>query len=339
VALNLAGSVKASLFSDASGSSYYLDPGSTGISLKTAGYIHSTAYYDDLNQTYFLDPANGGTSLKVAGWADAPAFRDQNNLSFLLDPASTSILNNLTLNPAMTGPASGLKIRTQNQQYWTLNATDLPDDQDLCFWFNGSARAQVQWDNNVGDLDFTAQHRSLPAEGDISAYENLEGYIVVSDGTIHNLDGSTTPGIMESLPRVKLSDQANDKRIYGVIARIETKDAENGSNHREYSQGAFVTMVERAAPDDYRIIVNASGEGGLWVSNWNGDIENGDLVTTSPIPGIGMKQQDDLIHNYSVAKIVMDCDFQLDSKDYICKEINHNGKTYRMAFLACVYQL
>lgn len=337
--MSVAGSVKASLFSDASSSAFYLDPASTGISLKTAGYIHSTAYYDDTNQEYFLDPGNVGISLKVAGSADAPAFRDRNNLTFLLDPASTSVLNNLTLNPATTGPASGLKIRTQNQQYWSINGTDLPDDQDLCFWYNGISRAQVQWDINVGDLDFTAQHRSLPAEGDITDYRDLEGYIVVSNGTINNLDGSTRPGIMESLPKVKLSDRVNDKRIYGVIARIEENEPTSDSAYREYSQGAFVTMIERASPQDYRIVVNASGEGGVWVSNWNGNIENGDLVTTSPIQGIGMKQADDLLHNYTVAKIVMDCDFQLDSKEYICKEITHEGQTYRMAFLACVYQL
>ena len=75
------------------------------------------------------------------------------------------------------------------------------------------------------------------------------------------------------------------------------------------------------------------------MSDWNGNIENGDLITTSPIPGIGMKQADDLIHNYTVAKIVMDCNFQLDSKKYTCKEVMHEGKLYRMAFLGCVYQL
>jgi hypothetical protein len=45
------------------------------------------------------------------------------------------------------------------------------------------------------------------------------------------------------------------------------------------------------------------------VSDYNGNLENGDYITTSPIPGIGMKQDDDLLHNYTVAKITMDCDF------------------------------
>ena len=79
--------------------------------------------------------------------------------------------------------------------------------------------------------------------------------------------------------------------------------------------------------------------GGIWVSNVNGSIQNGDLVTTSPIPGIGMRQHDDLLRNFTVAKVVMDCDFDLNAKAYTCKEVEHEGKTYRMAFLACVYQL
>jgi hypothetical protein len=337
-AMSVAGSVKASLFSDASSSVYFLDPGSTGTSLKTAGSVQSTIYYDDANQTFWLDPASIGTSLKVAGRLDGTLFQDKDNTSFLVDPASTSTLNNLTLNPSVLGTSGGLKIRTQSQEYWSINGVET-GDQDLGFWFNGNPRALMQWDFNVGDLDFTAQHRSLPADGDITDYKDLAGYIVVSDGSITNLDGSTLPGINEALPKVKLSDRANDKRIYGVIARIEEKSTGPDPDYRKYSQGAFVSLIERADSLDYRMVINSAGEGGIWVSNWNGNIENGDLITTSPIPGIGMKQGDDLIHNYTVAKIVMDCSFQLDSKNYTCKEVMHEGKLYRMAFLGCVYQL
>ena len=45
-----------------------------------------------------------------------------------------------------------------------------------------------------------------------------------------------------------------------------------------------------------------------------------------------------LIHNYTVAKVVMDCNFDLNSDRFECKEVTHGGKTYRMAFLACVYK-
>ena len=50
--------------------------------------------------------------------------------------------------------------------------------------------------------------------------------------------------------------------------------------------------------------------------------------------GYGEKQDDDLLHNYSVAKAVMDCNFELDSPYYQCHEIE-NG--VRVAFIACTY--
>jgi len=47
----------------------------------------------------------------------------------------------------------------------------------------------------------------------------------------------------------------------------------------------------------------------LWVSDYNGPLEAGDLISSSLIPGIGMKQDDDLLRSCTVAKITMDCDF------------------------------
>ena len=48
----------------------------------------------------------------------------------------------------------------------------------------------------------------------------------------------------------------------------------------------------------------------MWVCNASGPLESGDLVTTSGVPGYGMRQADDLVRNYTVAKVTMDCDFE-----------------------------
>ena len=47
---------------------------------------------------------------------------------------------------------------------------------------------------------------------------------------------------------------------------------------------------------------NALGEGLISVCGENGNLEIGDYITTSSIPGKGMKQSDDLMRNYTVAK-------------------------------------
>jgi hypothetical protein len=54
---------------------------------------------------------------------------------------------------------------------------------------------------------------------------------------------------------------------------------------------------------DYELIrMNAVGEGAVNVCGENGDIQAGDLIVTSSIPGKGMKQDDDIIRSYTVAK-------------------------------------
>lgn len=54
---------------------------------------------------------------------------------------------------------------------------------------------------------------------------------------------------------------------------------------------------------DYKVVnVNALGEGMINVCGEGGDIEIGDLIVTSSIPGKGMKQADDLVRNITVAK-------------------------------------
>ena len=44
-----------------------------------------------------------------------------------------------------------------------------------------------------------------------------------------------------------------------------------------------------------------------------------------------MKQDDDLLHNYTVAKITQDCDF---SSGY---DITYNGQTYKYKLVGCTY--
>ena len=83
-----------------------------------------------------------------------------------------------------------------------------------------------------------------------------------------------------------------------------------------------------------RLIINSLGECGIWVCNSNGNIENGDYITSSDYLGYGEKQDDDLLHNYTVAKATMSCDFELDSIYYKCIQLNDDIK---IAFIAVTY--
>jgi hypothetical protein len=157
--------------------------------------------------------------------------------------------------------------------------------------------------------------------------DDYEGRIVVSIGKIatdttdsddnkdntdwqilYDKEGIT---IEDALPIIELSRKRKDKRCFGVLG-----DKRRSNNRAE------------------RLIVNSVGEGGLYVINSNGNIENGDYITSSDYLGYGEKQDDDLLHNYTVAKATMNCDFILDSPYYKCLELNDNIK---IAFIACTY--
>jgi hypothetical protein len=154
--------------------------------------------------------------------------------------------------------------------------------------------------------------------------DNYIGRIVVSTGKIatdlksiendeweikYDKEGIT---IEDALPLIELSRTKKDKRVFGVM----------GSSKRNNSR-----------PE--RLIVNSVGEGGIFVCNSNGNIENGDYITSSDYLGYGEKQDDDLLHNYTVAKATIDCSFELDSPLYNCFELE--GTDYRIAFIACTY--
>ncbi len=101
--------------------------------------------------------------------------------------------------------------------------------------------------------------------------------------------------------------------------------------------GIFVSVsAKRPTKDDTRVVVNSLGEGGVWVIDQGGSLENGDYITTSDVPGYGMKQEDDILRNYTVAKITQDCDFN-NLKNQITKEVLFNNKKYIAAFVGCTY--
>ena len=184
----------------------------------------------------------------------------------------------------------------------------------------------------AGLIDFTGQHRSAPTDSSTITTADI-GKIVSASGAYKNLDGGTLPSIDESLPSVDLASTRNDKKVYGVVSNVE--DAESPT--REYSTGALVSSYDKIDENDNRLVINSLGEGAIWVCSINGNLENGDYITSCEVPGYGMLQDDDLLHNYTVAKITQDCTFDLESTEYTCQEYEHEGTTYRVALVGCTY--
>ena len=64
----------------------------------------------------------------------------------------------------------------------------------------------------------------------------------------------------------------------------------------------------------------------------NGSIEAGDYITSSSIPGYGMRQADDILRNYTVAKAIEKVDW-----NKVTETIEWQGNTYKVYLLGVVY--
>ena len=89
----------------------------------------------------------------------------------------------------------------------------------------------------------------------------------------------------QALVEIRLANRENDPAIMGV-----------------FDVSIFPHNMSGFDKSRASISYNAIGEGMILVSDLNGDIEIGDYITTSRVPGYGQKQSDDVLHNYTVAK-------------------------------------
>lgn len=229
--------------------------------------------------------------------------------------------------------------------YWFDNANNVwhtkMSGTDLHFYYgtnnvpSATSKGYLDSVTSVSNIDFTGQHRNVVAATEqLNDYKNYVGLIVVSDGTYINSDLTSKPSINESLPRIKLSSQRNQKSVWGVVS--DSEDINDST--RSYAIGRFVSVLDKQATEqDTRIIVNSIGEGAVWICNVNGNLQNGDYITTCEVSGLGMKQDSEFLANYTVAKITQDCDFELNNPNYDCVEFVHNGVAYRKAFVGCTY--
>ena len=214
---------------------------------------------------------------------------------------------------------------TSNNSIWNVNL----NNSNLVF--TSQNNTQVIFTDNFTSsvLNFTGSHTCKPDKllKDSKKKKDLIGKIVISTGKYDN-----DILIDDAVPIIKLATRNNDPRCFGVISKFEENNTE-----RSYHIGNL-KFKKNKNKSDIKVVVNGAGEGGIWVTNINGNIKNGDFITSSDIPGYGMCQIDDINKNYTVAKATCTCYFNLDSKKYKCEEFNFKGKTYKRAFIGCIYK-
>ena len=139
-----------------------------------------------------------------------------------------------------------------------------------------------------GVTPFTGAHLGVMAEAVNYEFGDL----------IKRLHVLAKPDISNSISSLALSDSYKQKTCYGVIAKdmsmIDyiniTKDTPLG------------LPLEQISINDRMITINSVGEGLINVCGLGGNIENGDNLCASSMPGKAQCQGDDLLYNYTVAE-------------------------------------
>ena len=195
-------------------------------------------------------------------------------------------------------------------------------------------------------FSFTGQHSSMVCDDEYEDIMNLNtddfiGMVVCSSGKIYNLpydcDGNTYEKqvdnikAIDSQPMSRLSKKYKDKAVLGVISHIE----QIGKDRNDLGTTSWTGCMALDIDERRRIRVASIGEGGIWITNEFGNIENGDYITSSNIPGYSTKQDDDLMHNYTIGKAVMDCEFDIEKPDEYKTKYLGNG--IYASYIACTF--
>lgn len=88
--------------------------------------------------------------------------------------------------------------------------------------------------------------------------------------------------------------------------------------NKKYSKKVFGIYSARIGKKkDNQHMIFALGDGHILVCKDGGNIEDGDYLTTSNKEGYAMKQDDDLLHNYTIAKAILnkELDWKKEKKD------------------------
>lgn len=145
---------------------------------------------------------------------------------------------------------------------------------------------------------FTGTHEALTLITDTFTV----GDIVIDTAVIRR------NGISSTIAQVTNSQTANQKAALGVVCAAPKPLT--SSQPAVYIIGYDEETNRNIMSPDYDtdclsyniIAINALGEGQINVCGEGGDIAAGDLIVTSSVAGKGMRQADDIVRNYTVAK-------------------------------------
>ena len=168
----------------------------------------------------------------------------------------------------------------------------------------------------------------------------MPGLIVETTG---HMWAHPTGSYETALPFTKLCQTNGSKKVFGVINGYKPAYISGSLKYPEYAhfikngwqmKPEFTGTAKRfpTGSGNFHLHTNSIGEGSVWVTNINGEIENGDFIESSVIKGYGRKQDDDIIRSKTVAKSLEDVDW-----DNVSDTIEYSGSAYKKYKLGVTY--
>ena len=136
---------------------------------------------------------------------------------------------------------------------------------------------------------FTGVHDASVLASDYSRGQDTYAY-----GTIVKIVSTASPRPKQVEYTVEATSQSKDKAAFGVYSQNLDPNEELGQNKNHQ--------------------IFSLGDGHVLVCSEGGNIDIGDYICSSNTVGHGMKQDDDLLHNYTVAKATEAVDWSQESQ-------------------------
>jgi hypothetical protein len=241
-----------------------------------------------------------------------------------------------------SGPASKFEVvdssTTQATGRFENNATgDGKTILELAFPADSTITTNDAWikfinlSGTVGDIDLEVVYNGFRAAHNYRAANIRDarswqiGMLLRTTGVV---DDPSSDSLITRIARVELTGTIHDPAVLGVFGGLKR------------SEGWRDAVLE-PDPDRGNVLRNlpwvkilAIGDGVILVSDFNGEVGNGDLVSASPIPGIGMNQGDQVFRSSTVAKVYETIDWNDRTRT---QTVEHDGNTFKVALLGCTY--
>ena len=162
---------------------------------------------------------------------------------------------------------------------------------------------------------FAGSHAGQCPDSSIQNGEIYDGTTEWETGMILVSNGARM-GANNQQPQVVLASALNAKTVVGIYLSSNP----NAEEMRYADSDGDLPVASYGALGHCQVLVTNKG----------GDVDNGDLVTSSTIPGYGQKQADDIVHSYTVCKVNEQIDWSS-----VTNTIDEGEETYKYALVNC----